>query len=50
MITNSSIAIATAKPLLSVSVADIGLEPEKVERNLRELFTLATSWDAVLLM
>ncbi|KAG4422325.1 hypothetical protein IFR04_004477 [Cadophora malorum] len=50
VITNSSIAIATAKPLLSVSVADIGLEPEKVERNLRELFTLATSWDAVFLI
>ena len=39
----------TGKPLLKVSVADIGLTVVTVERKLEELFDIATRWNAVLL-
>jgi SpoVK/Ycf46/Vps4 family AAA+-type ATPase len=49
-LTAETLALATRKPLLSVSVAEIGAEPENAETNLDEIFTDATRWKAVLLM
>ncbi|KAI9771917.1 MAG: hypothetical protein M1839_002700 [Geoglossum umbratile] len=48
-LTAESVAQAARKPLFSVTVADIGLEPADVEMNLRKLFDLANAWEAVLL-
>ncbi|KAG8407412.1 hypothetical protein J3458_020890 [Metarhizium acridum] len=45
-----SVAQLAGKPLFSVGVADIGLNPEDVERNLEALFELAANWRAVLLL
>jgi len=45
-----SVAQAARKPLFTVTVADIGLEPADVEMNLRKLFDLANAWEAVLLL
>jgi SpoVK/Ycf46/Vps4 family AAA+-type ATPase len=49
-LTAETIAEATGKPLVVVSVAEIGLDASKAERNLDKLFTLATKWEAVLLV
>jgi hypothetical protein len=38
-----SVAQATRRPLLSVSVSNIGLEPTQVEHNLEVLFELAAA-------
>lgn len=38
------------KPLFSVGVTDVGVDPEKVQVNLERLFDLAGTWEAVLLM
>lgn len=43
-------AMATQKPLFSVSVADVGTEAKHVEANLSRIFALATKWHAILLM
>ncbi|KAH8175289.1 ATPase family associated with various cellular activities (AAA) domain-containing protein [Sarocladium implicatum] len=48
-LTAESVAKASGKPLLSVTVADIGLDPEKVEQNLGHVFRLAASWEAIIL-
>lgn len=45
-----TVANATQKPLFTVSVADVGLQPNDVERNLSKLFSLAARWKAVLLL
>ncbi|KAI9711042.1 MAG: hypothetical protein M1820_002480 [Bogoriella megaspora] len=47
--TAESVAQATGKPLFTVSVNDIGLQPDKVEGKLDEIFNLAAKWEAVLL-
>ncbi|KAF1941151.1 P-loop containing nucleoside triphosphate hydrolase protein, partial [Clathrospora elynae] len=44
------IAIVTGRPLLTVSVADIGIEYQQAETNLTEIFVDAARWEAVLLM
>ncbi|KAF2680446.1 hypothetical protein K458DRAFT_373277 [Lentithecium fluviatile CBS 122367] len=44
-----TVASYTGKPLLKVSVADIGLTITTVEKKLEELFDVATRWNAVLL-
>lgn len=49
-LTAETIAEASGKPLFVVSVAEIGLDASNAEKNLEKLFTLAGSWDAVLLM
>ena len=49
-LTAESVALATGKPLLFVSVADIGLQHEKVEENLVHVFRLAASWEAIILL
>lgn len=48
--TAETIAQATGKPLFSISVADVGTKARHVEANLGRIFTLATSWQAILLM
>ncbi|MCJ1252166.1 hypothetical protein MMC30_009405 [Trapelia coarctata] len=49
-LTAETIAEATGKPLLIVSVAEIGLDASKAERNLDQMFDLAGKWEAVLLV
>ena len=48
-LTAESIAKATGKPLLKVSIADIGTDVTKVEQKLDMMFQLATAWEAILL-
>lgn len=48
-LTAETVALATGRPLLFVTVADIGLDPEKVEENLIDVFRLAASWEAIIL-
>ncbi|GAB1313182.1 AAA+ ATPase domain-containing protein [Madurella fahalii] len=48
--TAETIAIATKKPLFSVSVADVGTQAKHVESNLSRIFALATRWQAILLI
>ncbi|KAI5460478.1 hypothetical protein BGZ63DRAFT_464601 [Mariannaea sp. PMI_226] len=48
--TAETIAIATRKPLFSVSVADVGTKATHVESNLSRIFSLATKWQAILLI
>ena len=45
-----TIAEASGKPLFVVSVAEIGLDASKAEKNLERMFYLAGKWDAVLLV
>ena len=40
----------TGRPLVNVSVAEIGLNASIAERNLQRLFQLASRWQAILLM
>jgi len=47
--TAESVAEYTGKPLLKVSVADIGLAVTTVEKKLDDIFDLASRWEAVLL-
>ncbi|UNI23973.1 hypothetical protein JDV02_009758 [Purpureocillium takamizusanense] len=49
-LTAETIAIATKKPLFSVSVADVGTQAKHVESNLSRIFSLATKWQAILLI
>ncbi|EED20799.1 26S protease regulatory subunit, putative [Talaromyces stipitatus ATCC 10500] len=49
-LTAETIAKATGKPLFVVSVAEIGLDASKAERNLDQMFYLAGKWEAVLLV
>lgn len=49
-LTAETIAMATGKPLLSVSVADIGTKPQESEQKLTDVFEDAARWGAVLLM
>lgn len=49
-LTAETVAIATGRPLLPISVAEIGIEPDKAEKNLVEIFADAGRWEAVLLM
>jgi hypothetical protein len=48
--TAETIAIATKKPLFSVSVAEVGTDAQYVEQNLSRIFTLAAKWQAILLL
>ncbi|KAF6802117.1 AAA family [Colletotrichum sojae] len=48
--TAETIAIATRKPLFSISVADVGTKAKHVEANLQRVFDLATKWQAILLI
>lgn len=50
LIVLESVAEASGKPLLAVSVSDIGLNPTEVEGNLQRHFELAVTWRAVMLL
>lgn len=45
-----ALAAQARRPLLKVGTSDIGLEAFAAEQNLRDIFKLAESWNAVLLM
>ncbi|RYP83495.1 hypothetical protein DL770_005385 [Monosporascus sp. CRB-9-2] len=49
-LTAETIAEATGRPLFVVSVAEIGLNPSQAEQNFERLYSLATKWEAVLLL
>jgi hypothetical protein len=49
-LTAETIALATGRPLLTVSVAEIGVDYQEAERNLTDVFVDAARWEAVLLM
>lgn len=49
-LTAEAIAEKTSRPLLIVSVAQIGLNASKAERNLERMFQLASRWEAILLV
>jgi hypothetical protein len=45
-----SVAEYTKRPLLSITAADLGHEPVKLEQNLLRFFRNATNWDAIVLL
>ncbi|KAI9767606.1 MAG: hypothetical protein M1839_004463 [Geoglossum umbratile] len=49
-LTAETIALASGRPLFPVSVAEIGMEPQKAEQNLNEIFSIAARWESVLLI
>jgi SpoVK/Ycf46/Vps4 family AAA+-type ATPase len=49
-LTAETIALATDRPLLTVSVAEIGSEAAQAEGNLRKIFAIAARWGAILLI
>lgn len=49
-LTAETIAIATRRPLLTVSVAEMGVKAHEAERKLTEVLGDAARWEAVLLM
>lgn len=40
----------TRRPLLSLTVADIGTDEQTMENNLHQWFEMAASWDAIILI
>ncbi|KAH7378244.1 hypothetical protein BKA66DRAFT_466882 [Pyrenochaeta sp. MPI-SDFR-AT-0127] len=48
--TAECIAHQVQRPLLSVTCADIGVEPTEVEANLNKWFKIARRWDAIMLL
>ncbi|KAI1086590.1 hypothetical protein F5B19DRAFT_501178 [Rostrohypoxylon terebratum] len=49
-LTAKYIAEYTKRPLLSITAADLGHEPVKLEKNLLRFFKYANSWDAIVLL
>jgi len=49
-LTAETVALASGRPLLPVSIAEIGMQPDKAEENLVEIFADAGRWEAVLLL
>ncbi|KAJ5554089.1 ATPase AAA-type core [Penicillium frequentans] len=49
-LTAESVAEYTGRPLLSITAADLGHEPELLERNLLEFFRNARKWNAIVLL
>lgn len=45
-----SVAEYTRRPLLSITAADLGHEPDALERSLLRYFKMASDWDAVVLL
>lgn len=44
------VAALTERPLLSLTCADIGTDPEVIEENLRRWFSIAQNWGAIMLI
>lgn len=49
-LTAETVAEALRKPLYSISVGQLGTNPDTLEKRLREILDVATTWDAVLLL
>lgn len=49
-LTAETVAKATGKPLIVVSVAEIGLKADQAESKLEQLFAYAARWEAILLV
>ncbi|KAH7088211.1 hypothetical protein FB567DRAFT_333459 [Paraphoma chrysanthemicola] len=49
-LTAESVAEFTRRPLLSITAADLGHEPEALERSLLSYFKRASDWDAIVLL
>lgn len=47
---SESVANYTRRPLLSLTVADIGTDEQTMEDNLHQWFEMAASWDAIILI
>lgn len=45
-----SAAEYTRRPLLSITAADLGQEPDELEKNLLRFFRDASKWDAIVLL
>ena len=43
-------AAYTKRPLLSLAISDIGIEPSEAEKNLNRYFARAKRWNAILLI
>ncbi|KAK0610241.1 Replication factor C large subunit [Lasiodiplodia hormozganensis] len=48
--TAECVAALTERPLLSLTCADIGTDPENVEESLRRWFSIAQNWGAIMLI
>ncbi|KAI9655727.1 MAG: hypothetical protein M1821_005162 [Bathelium mastoideum] len=48
--TVESFAVASGRPLITLTVADIGLEDDRIENELAKWFSLAEIWNAILLL
>ncbi|KAH7396153.1 hypothetical protein BKA66DRAFT_566658 [Pyrenochaeta sp. MPI-SDFR-AT-0127] len=49
-LTAESVAEYTRRPLLSITAADLGHEPDALEKNLLRYFRRASDWDAIVLL
>ncbi|KAJ5757129.1 ATPase AAA-type core [Penicillium nucicola] len=49
-LTAESVAEYTGRPLLSITAADLGHEPEQLEKNLLQFFRNARNWNAIVLL
>ncbi|OJD32095.1 aaa family atpase [Diplodia corticola] len=49
-LTAETVAIAARKPLLFIGVADVGTDASRVEENLQNIFDLASTWRAIILI
>ncbi|KAH8708362.1 P-loop containing nucleoside triphosphate hydrolase protein [Phaeosphaeriaceae sp. PMI808] len=49
-LTAESVAEYTKRPLLSITAADLGHEPDALERSLLKYFKRARDWDAIVLL
>lgn len=49
-LTAETVAEALRKPLYSISVGQLGTNPDVLEKRLREILDVAMTWDAVLLL
>ncbi|KAJ5884802.1 ATPase AAA-type core [Penicillium taxi] len=49
-LTAESVAEYTGRPLLSITAADLGHEPERLESNLLRFFRNARKWNAIVLL
>lgn len=47
---SESVAEYTRRPLLSMTTADLGQDPDRIEENLLRFFWDANKWDAIVLL
>ena len=49
-LTAETVAELLRRPLYSVSIGELGTDPDQLEKRLREILDIATTWNAVLLL